>query len=54
MFTSAMRSETLKGKGATTFEESWNPKGMHGSFSAVAILRSSNYPIETTVQFVLP
>jgi hypothetical protein len=54
MFTSAMRSETLKGKGATTFAESWNPKGMHGSFSAVAILRSSNYPIETTVQFVLP
>ena len=54
MFTSAMRSETLKGKGATTFEESWNPKGMHGSFTAVAILRSNNFPIETTVQFVLP
>ncbi|HEY8832679.1 MAG TPA: BsuPI-related putative proteinase inhibitor [Gemmatimonadaceae bacterium] len=54
MFTSAMRSETLKGKGATTFEESWNPKGMHGSFTAVAILRSNNFPIETSVQFVLP
>jgi hypothetical protein len=54
MFTSAMRSETLKGKGATTFEESWNPKGLHGSFTAVAILRSNNFPIESTVQFVLP
>ena len=54
MFTSAMRSETLKGKGETTFEESWSPKGMHGSFTAVAILRSNNFPIETTVQFVLP
>src|ERR1700682_242674 len=54
MFTSAMRSETLKGKGQTTFEESWSPKGMHGSFTAVAMLRSNNFPIETTVQFVLP
>jgi hypothetical protein len=54
MFTSAMRAETLKGKAATTFEESWNPKGMHGSFTAVAILRSNNFPIETSVQFVLP
>ena len=54
MFTSAMRSETLKGKGATVYEESWNPAGQHGSFTAVATLRSNNYPIETTVQFVLP
>ena len=54
MFTSAMRSETLKGKGETTFEESWSPNGLHGSFTAVAILRSNNFPIETTVQFVLP
>jgi hypothetical protein len=54
MFTSAMRSETLKGKGETVFEESWNPKGQHGSFTAVAVLRSNNFPIETTVQFVLP
>ena len=54
MFTSAMRSETLKGKGATTFEESWNPKGEHGSFTAVALLRSNNFPVETTVQFVIP
>jgi hypothetical protein len=54
MFTSAMRSETLKGKGQTVFEESWNPKGQHGSFTAVAVLRSNNFPVETTVQFVLP
>lgn len=54
MFTSAMRSETLKGKGETVFEESWNPKGRHGSFTAVALLRSNNFPVETSVQFVLP
>ena len=54
MFTSAMRSETLKGKGQTVFEESWNTKGQHGSFTAIAVLRSNNYPVESTVQFVLP
>lgn len=54
MFTSAMRSETLKGKEDTSFEESWDSKGQHGSFTAVAILRSENFPVETSVQFVLP
>ena len=54
MFTSAMRSETLKGKGETNFSESWDTKGQHGSFTAVAILRSENFPVESTVQFVLP
>jgi hypothetical protein len=54
MFTSAMRSETLKGKGETAFEESWNSKGQHGSFTAVAVLRSNNFPVETSVQFMLP
>jgi hypothetical protein len=54
MFTSPMRSETLKGKGKTEFEESWNSKGQHGSFTALAVLRSNNFPAETTVQFVLP
>jgi len=54
MFTSAMRSETLKGKGETMFEESWDTQGQHGSFTAVAILRSNNFPIETRVQFMLP
>jgi hypothetical protein len=54
MFTSAMRSETLKGKEDTSFEESWSSKGQHGSFTAVAILRSDNFPVESSVQFVLP
>lgn len=54
MFTSAMRSETIKGKGETIFSESWDTKGQHGSFTAVAILKSDNFPIESTVQFVLP
>jgi len=53
MFTQAMRSKTLKGKDATVFEESWVSKGFHGSFTAVATLKSENFPLETTVQFLL-
>ena len=54
MFTSAMRSETLKGKEDTIYAESWSSRGQHGSFTAVATLRSNNFPVETSVQFVLP
>ena len=54
MFTSAMKSETIKGKGETAFEESWDTEGKHGSFTAVAILKSDNFPVETSVQFMLP
>lgn len=54
MFTQAMRSKTLKGKDDAVFEENWESKGHHGSFTAVAILKSENFPVETSVQFLLP
>jgi len=54
MFTQAMRSKTLKGKDGTVFEETWEPKGQHGAFTAVAILKSENFPVETSIQFTLP
>jgi hypothetical protein len=53
MFTQAMRSKTLKGKDGTVFEETWDPKGQRGAFTAVAILRSENFPVETSIQFSL-
>ena len=54
MFTSAMRSTTLKGRGEETYAESWDAHGMHGSFTAIATLRSDNFPVQSKVQFVLP
>ena len=54
MFTTVMRATTIKGKGETTYVESWNPKGQHGTFTAIAILKSDNFPVESSVQFVLP
>jgi len=54
MFTSVMRATTIKGRGQTTFGETWSTKGQHGTFTAVAVLKSDNYPVESSVQFVLP
>ncbi len=54
MFTSVMRATTIKGKSQTSYAESWSTKGQHGSFTAVAILKSDNYPVESSVQFILP
>ena len=54
MFTQAMKSKTLKGKDDTVFQEMWETTGHRGSFTAVAILKSENFPVETTVQFELP
>lgn len=54
MFTSVMRATMIKGKSQASYAESWSTKGQHGTFTAVAILKSDNYPVESTVQFVLP
>lgn len=54
MFTSAMRNKVLNGKGETVYEEKWNAEGVHGTFTATAKLRSNNFPVETSVAFVLP
>ena len=54
MFTQAMKSKTLKGKDEAVFEESWDSKGHHGAFTAIAVLKSENFPVETKVQFTLP
>jgi len=54
MFTQAIRTKLLKGREETVFEDSWSTSGLHGEYTAVAILRSENHPIQTSVEFVLP
>ena len=54
MFTQAMRNKLLKGREETVFEERWNTKGLRGTYTAIATLRSENHPVETSVEFVLP
>jgi hypothetical protein len=54
MFTQAIRNKLLKGREETVFEERWNTQGLRGKYTAIAILRSENHPVETSVEFVLP
>ena len=53
-FTQAIRNKLLKGRAETVFEERWNTKGLRGTYTAIATLRSENHPVETSVEFVLP
>lgn len=54
MFTQAVRNTFLDAGEGTTYQGAWTPTGMHGHFTAVAILKSSNHPLEKRVPFTLP
>jgi len=54
IFTQSIRNKLLKGRAETVFEERWNTKGLRGTYTAIATLRSENHPVETSVEFVLP
>jgi len=54
MFTQAIRNKLLKGREETVFEDDWSAKGLRGTYTAIATLRSENHPIQTSVTFVLP
>jgi hypothetical protein len=54
MFTQALQNKLLSSTETVTYEEHWNPHGLHGDFTLVAILRSSNFPKEERVGFKVP
>ena len=54
MFTQALQNKLLSSSETVTYEEKWKAHGRRGTFTAVAILRSSNYPVEEKVAFTLP
>lgn len=54
MFTQALQNRLLASDETLSYEASWSPAAKHGTFVAVASLRSENHPIEQRVQFTLP
>ncbi len=54
MFTQGIQNKLLKSRSTTIFDEKWNPEGLEGEFTAVAVLRSDNHPVESRVTFTLP
>ena len=54
MFTQAVRNTLLGANETVTYEESWNPRGLTGEFTAVARLESNNHPLQQRADFKLP
>jgi hypothetical protein len=54
MFTQALQNKLLDSKETVTYEERWPGKGRKGHFTAVALLKSSNHPVEERIAFTMP
>lgn len=53
MFTQTLQNKTLSGGDTMRIAEAWEPAGLHGHYTAIARLRSTNYPVEQRVSFVI-
>ncbi len=54
MFTQAFQNHVLEANETLSYEASWKPEAIRGSFVAVASLRSENHPLKRRVPFSLP
>ena len=54
MFTQSVQNREVDANETLSFGEGWKPNGLHGKYTALAMLRSSNHPVEERVDFVLP
>lgn len=54
MFTQTLQNRLLSSGETLSWEERWDHPGRHGAYTAVALLRSSNYPVEKRVAFRVP
>ncbi|GAC1692187.1 MAG: hypothetical protein NVS9B3_10740 [Gemmatimonadaceae bacterium] len=54
MFTQSIQNVVIGAGKMERFEEEWRPRGLRGHFTAVATLRSVNYPLEKRLEFALP
>ena len=53
MYTQTLQNKLIKSRDDAMFADSWAGRNMHGKFTAVAILRSENHPVEQRVEFAL-
>ncbi len=53
MFTQALQNRILDASETVSYDAEWTPT-QHGTFVAVASLRSENHPLEQRVPFTLP
>jgi hypothetical protein len=54
MFTEARQYRTISGGDSLVLADGWNRPSASGKLVAVAVLKSTNYPMEHRVEFTLP
>jgi hypothetical protein len=54
MFTQSVQNRVVDANETLSFRDEWDPRGIHGRYTALAKLRSNNHPVEERVDFVLP
>ena len=54
MYTQTLQNHILESDETLSYGAEWPPQSLHGTFVAVASLRSENYPVEQRVRFTLP
>ncbi len=54
LYTQTMQAMAVKSRDTLTLEDSWDARGAHGSYTAVALLATDTHPVERRVEFTLP
>ncbi len=54
LFTQTMQALTVRSRDTLTMEDSWDARGAHGAYTAVAFLATDTHPVERRVEFTLP
>jgi len=54
LYTQTLQNHILDADETLSYRAAWRPETLHGTFTAVASLRSDNYPLEQRVRFTLP
>ena len=54
MFTSSLQTSMIDADDTKEYENGWDAEGMHGKFTVVATLESSNFPVQQRTEFRLP
>ena len=54
LFTQAVQNKLLSPGESLRIAERWERPTIHGKYTAIATLNSTNYPVQERVQFVLP
>lgn len=54
LFTQALQNRLLSSGETATYQQRWAPREQTGTFTAIAILASSNHPVELRRGFALP